>query len=79
MVFKVKVVYSLQRHLVAGRSNGFVAPILLSLLSVEINQKLFVGKSSGEGKAPRGRHSMHSSRGYLEKVRGVNWYLWFMP
>lgn len=52
MVFKVKVVYSLQQHLVAGRSNGCIAPILFSLPSVEINQKLFVGKSSGEGKTP---------------------------
>lgn len=49
MVFKIKVVYSLQRHLVAGRSNGCVVPILFSLLSIEINQKLFVGKSSGGG------------------------------
>lgn len=63
VIFKIMVVYSLQRHLVAGRSNGCVVPILFSLLSIEINQKLFVGKSSGVGgsKAPRGRHSMHSS------------------
>lgn len=31
MVFKIKVVYSLQRHLVVERSNGCAVPTLLSL------------------------------------------------
>lgn len=70
MIFKIMVVYSLQWHLVAGRSNGCVAPTLFSLLSIEINQKLFAGKSSGgwgeakllEGDTPRTAHRAISKK-----------------